>query len=60
MTKKYACIDPNDGRYKFSFNDLNIYAGGTTELILGEDNVFYNYSNEFHKSQPLRDKVFKT
>jgi hypothetical protein len=42
--KKYARIDPNDGRYKFGFKDLNIYSDGITELILGEDNEFYNYS----------------
>lgn len=24
--KKYARIDPNDGKYKFRFNDLKIYA----------------------------------
>ncbi|ELK38977.1 hypothetical protein D478_26838 [Brevibacillus agri BAB-2500] len=42
--KKYASIDPNDGKYKFDFKDLNIYADGTTELILGSDMEFYNYS----------------
>lgn len=42
--KKYAGIDHNDGKYKFRFNDLNIYAGGTTELILGQENEFYTYS----------------
>jgi hypothetical protein len=42
--KKYASIDPNDEKYKFDFKDLNIYAGGTTELILDSDMEFYNYS----------------
>lgn len=42
--KKYAQIDPSDGKYKIRFNDLKIYAGGTTEIILGEDNEYYHYS----------------
>lgn len=60
--KKYARIDPNDGKHKFRFNDLNIYVGGTTELILGQEKEFYTCSygqnwtdkSESHIDDPIR------
>ncbi|MGF9823241.1 hypothetical protein ABE430_26170 [Brevibacillus agri] len=60
--KKYASVDPNNRKYKFTFKDLNIYAGGKTELIFGSDKEFYNYSygqnwtdkSESHIDDPVR------
>lgn len=42
--KKYSYKDYYDGRFKFSFKDFRFYNGGTTQLVLDEDNEFYDYS----------------